>query len=295
MLISAEQARWVREQRTVLAELPDGRIIVEITFKGIDFLVREVLKEAGDAIVLEPAEAREAVLAAAEGLIARSRRERCAATRSRCAPEELLRFLDEERTLTCATIGPDAWPHLMPLWYVVRDGECWAWTYAKSQKVRNLEREARCTIQVEAGLAYPELRGVMMKCVCAIHRDPEVVAGVGTELGARYGSGGVRGHAGAGLEAGGAAVHRQLHRFLGPPQALAGTQHAAPAVSRRYRRRSDASAPSRWRRRIASASSGSPLASAAPRSRCSSTIRALRSGVPVLTRAMRRWRSRSVS
>jgi predicted DNA-binding transcriptional regulator YafY len=72
VLISSEQARWVREQRTVLAELPDGRIIVEITFKGIDFLVREVLKEAGDAVVLEPAEAREAVLTAAEGLIARA-------------------------------------------------------------------------------------------------------------------------------------------------------------------------------------------------------------------------------
>jgi hypothetical protein len=99
---------------------------------------------------------------------------------------ERLAFLEEERTLTCATIGPDAWPHLMPLWYVVRDGECWAWTYAKSQKVRNLEREARCTVQVEAGLAYGELRGVMMKCVCAIHRDPSVVAGVGTELAARY-------------------------------------------------------------------------------------------------------------
>jgi pyridoxamine 5'-phosphate oxidase-like protein len=103
---------------------------------------------------------------------------------------EIAAFLDEQRTLTCATIGPDAWPHLMPLWYVVRDGEIWAWTYGKSQKVRNLERESRCTIQVEAGASYGELRGVMMKCVCAIHRDPEVVAGVGTELGIRYGSGG---------------------------------------------------------------------------------------------------------
>ena len=72
VLISREQARWAREERTLLAELPDGRIIVEITFKGIEFLVREVLKEAGDAIVLEPADAREAVLVAAEGLIARA-------------------------------------------------------------------------------------------------------------------------------------------------------------------------------------------------------------------------------
>ena len=101
--------------------------------------------------------------------------------------DEVLAFLAEEKTLTCATLGRDGWPHLMPLWYVVRDGECWAWTYAKSQKVRNLERDARCTVQVEAGLEYGALRGVMMKCVAALHRDVDVVAGVGTELAARYG------------------------------------------------------------------------------------------------------------
>jgi general stress protein 26 len=106
------------------------------------------------------------------------------------SPEEVLAFLEESRTLTCATVGKDGWPHLMPLWYVVRDGECWAWTYAKSQKVINLERESRCTLQVEAGTEYMELRGVMLKCAAAIHRDPEVVAAVGTELGARYGGDG---------------------------------------------------------------------------------------------------------
>ncbi len=100
---------------------------------------------------------------------------------------ELAAFLSEEKTLTCATLGREGWPHLMPLWYVVRDGELWAWTYAKSQKVRNLERDARCTVQVETGLEYAELRGVMMKCVAAIHRDVPVVAGVGSELAERYG------------------------------------------------------------------------------------------------------------
>ena len=54
----------------MLAELPDGAVIVEWAYKGTDYLVREVLKEAGDAAVLEPADAREAVLAAAEGLLA---------------------------------------------------------------------------------------------------------------------------------------------------------------------------------------------------------------------------------
>jgi PPOX class probable F420-dependent enzyme len=103
---------------------------------------------------------------------------------------EVLAFLEERRVLTCATLGGDGWPHLMPLWYVVRDGECWAWTYAKSQKVRNLERDARCTLQVEAGERYDELRGVMIKAAAAIHREPDVVLGVGRELSARYGGGG---------------------------------------------------------------------------------------------------------
>ncbi len=46
---------------------------------------------------------------------------------------EVLAFLAEERILVCATNGKDGFPHLMPLWYVVREGEIWAWTFAKSQ------------------------------------------------------------------------------------------------------------------------------------------------------------------
>ena len=53
----------------MLAELPDGAVIIEWAYKGEDYLVKEVLKEAGDAAVLEPADAREAVLRAAERLL----------------------------------------------------------------------------------------------------------------------------------------------------------------------------------------------------------------------------------
>ena len=62
--VSPERARWAREERRVAHELADGSVVVELSFKGTDFLVRDVLAEAGDATVLEPAEAREAVLAA---------------------------------------------------------------------------------------------------------------------------------------------------------------------------------------------------------------------------------------
>jgi proteasome accessory factor C len=63
--ISPERARWAREQRKVVGEWSDGSIAVELSFAGVDWLVREVLKEAGDAAVLDPPDARAAVLAAA--------------------------------------------------------------------------------------------------------------------------------------------------------------------------------------------------------------------------------------
>jgi general stress protein 26 len=100
--------------------------------------------------------------------------------------EELAGFLDEQRVVVCATNGVRGWPHLMPLWYVVRDGELWAWTYAKSQKARNLERDPRATLQLEAGERYDELRGVMIEAETVIHRETERVAALGIEIYARY-------------------------------------------------------------------------------------------------------------
>lgn len=107
---------------------------------------------------------------------------------------EVAFFLREERTVTCATIGPRGWPHLMPLWYVVRDPgqglgpRIWAWTYASSQKVRNLERDLRATLQVEAGEQYQELRGVMFECDVLVHREIETVSALGQEIFRRYAS-----------------------------------------------------------------------------------------------------------
>lgn len=102
------------------------------------------------------------------------------------SPDEIGRFLAEERVLTLATLGRDGWPHLMPLWYVVRDGAPWATTYGRSQKVRNLERDPRCTLQVEAGDAYDDLRGVMLRAEVVLDRDPAVVEDVERAVFARY-------------------------------------------------------------------------------------------------------------
>jgi predicted DNA-binding transcriptional regulator YafY len=72
--ISPERARWERENRRVAEELRDGAVIVELPYASDEYLAREILKEAGDAVVLEPDEARRAVLDAAEALAGAARR-----------------------------------------------------------------------------------------------------------------------------------------------------------------------------------------------------------------------------
>jgi Pyridoxamine 5'-phosphate oxidase len=109
--------------------------------------------------------------------------------------------------MRCATVGPRGWPHLMALWYVLRGSPAgdapasgsvrgepprdpapepgpriWSWTYAASQKVRNLERDPRATLLFDTGEAYEELRGVMFECDVIVHRDIDTVAPLGGEI-----------------------------------------------------------------------------------------------------------------
>ena len=111
---------------------------------------------------------------------------------------EVAAFLDEQKTVICATNGRDGWPHLMPLWFVVRSSgpggapEIWAWTFAKSQKTKNLERDPRATLQIEDGEDYQLLRGVMLEADVVVHHDLDTVLGVGLDVFRRY-AGGVTG------------------------------------------------------------------------------------------------------
>jgi len=117
--------------------------------------------------------------------------------------DERLELLDGERVAIVSSLGPRGWPHSMPMWFVPRQGEVWIWTYAKSQKVLNLERDPRATVLIETGHEYGELRGVMIEAEASIHRDFETVLGFAEELTLRYAEGisSVEGDAKAALEA----------------------------------------------------------------------------------------------
>jgi PPOX class probable F420-dependent enzyme len=105
--------------------------------------------------------------------------------------EEIHAFLAEQMVMQCATVGPRGLPHMVPLWFVSEGLELVGWTYAKSQKAKNLERDPRATIGIEDGVEYHELRGVMFECDVRIERDAERVERYGLRLFERYASNGL--------------------------------------------------------------------------------------------------------
>jgi PPOX class probable F420-dependent enzyme len=100
--------------------------------------------------------------------------------------EELRAFVADQWIVQVATTGPRGRPHLVPLWYVPDGTDLRGWTYAASQKARNLERDPRATLSIDDGVAYEDLRGVMMECDVELERDTQRVAEYGTALFERY-------------------------------------------------------------------------------------------------------------
>ena len=117
--------------------------------------------------------------------------------------EETRELIDSERIVVVSSLGPRGWPHVMPLWYVPRDGEIWIWTYAKSQKVKNLERDPRATLLIETGVEYQDLRGIQIEAEAELIRDIDEIVEYAKEMTVRYSEGieSVEGDAAAGLQA----------------------------------------------------------------------------------------------
>lgn len=98
---------------------------------------------------------------------------------------EVAALLAENRKVQVASNGPDGVPHLTTLFYVVRNGLIAFWTYAASQKIKNLERDPRVSALVEDGTDYFELRGVSIKGRAEIVRDRDAIYDIGSAVATR--------------------------------------------------------------------------------------------------------------
>jgi len=100
--------------------------------------------------------------------------------------DEVDTFLTQQRSSTCATIGPNGQVHLVAMWYAWLDGHVWLETKAKSQKVTNLRRDPRMSFLVETGQTYDQLRGVAMEGAGVVVEDQDVVWDVCVNIFERY-------------------------------------------------------------------------------------------------------------
>lgn len=100
--------------------------------------------------------------------------------------DEVHSYLESQRILNVATIGPSGHPHLVAMWYAHVDGQLAFWTFAKSQKILNLRRDARMTGLVESGDAYDQLRGVELVGAGRIVEDEAHVLEIGKAVAVRY-------------------------------------------------------------------------------------------------------------
>lgn len=100
--------------------------------------------------------------------------------------DEVRLYLDEQRVLNVATLGPTGHPHLVAMWYALIDGKVQFWTFAKSQKIVNLRRDPKMTGLVESGDAYNELKGVELVGNGRVIDDYERILHLGRELAVRY-------------------------------------------------------------------------------------------------------------
>ena len=100
--------------------------------------------------------------------------------------DEVAAFVEQHRTATMATNGPNGMPHLVAMWYGVLDGKVWFETKSRSQKAQNLRRDDRITCMIEDGLTYDTLRGVSLEGRGVIIDNPDAIWAVGVNVFERY-------------------------------------------------------------------------------------------------------------
>jgi PPOX class probable F420-dependent enzyme len=98
---------------------------------------------------------------------------------------EIEEFLSDGKKVQVATVNADGSPHLTTLFYIVQDGRIAFWTYGRSQKIRNLERDPRISCLVETGDDYFELRGVSITGRAELVTDESGIREIGTAVASR--------------------------------------------------------------------------------------------------------------
>ena len=99
---------------------------------------------------------------------------------------EIAAYLEDQKVVNIATIGPSGHPHLVAMWYVVMNGKVTFWTFGKSQKILNLRRDPKITGLIESGETYESLKGLELVGTGRIIEDYDTILSIGKAVGLKY-------------------------------------------------------------------------------------------------------------
>ena len=89
----------------------------------------------------------------------------------RMTDDEVAGYLAANVRARVSTVGKDGAPHVVPMSYVVLDGNIVFWADNVSQKMVNLRRDPRVALVVDDGVDFQELRGVHLTGTATLHDD----------------------------------------------------------------------------------------------------------------------------
>lgn len=104
----------------------------------------------------------------------------------RMTEAEVESYLTSGRDLQVASINADGTPHLVTMWFALVDGDLCFWTYGRSQKIVNLQRDPRVTVLVADGDVYEKLRGVSVAGTARVIEDRDEVNAIGEAVFEKY-------------------------------------------------------------------------------------------------------------
>ena len=99
---------------------------------------------------------------------------------------EVESYLTSGRDLQVASINADGTPHLVTMWFALVNGDLCFWTYGRSQKIVNLQRDPRVTVLVADGDVYEQLRGVSVAGIATVIEDRDEVNAIGEAVFEKY-------------------------------------------------------------------------------------------------------------
>ncbi len=88
--------------------------------------------------------------------------------------KEANEFLDSRSGwITLSTIGPDGFPHTVPLGYFRLGDEILMGVRSHTRKLKNIKANPKVSLLLESGKSRQDIKGLMIQGMATVHTDPK--------------------------------------------------------------------------------------------------------------------------